>query len=193
MPEQIYRLRNCVSELIESFIAEPREETILQTRQWNRTPLCGAALAIAFALVSTAAAAAKSDKEAVLAANTQFYAALNQMFAGEIAPMEAVWSHASDVTYMGPNGLFDHGWSTVLKTWQDQAALKLGGRVEPAEMQMIVGRDLAVVTEYEEGENTNAKGKVEHLKLRATNIFRKEGHAWKMVGHHTDTLPYLAK
>jgi ketosteroid isomerase-like protein len=148
---------------------------------------------MAFAFFSTAAPAAGNDSQAVLAANAQFYAALNQMFAGKLAPMEAVWSHAGDVTYMGPNGLFDHGWSAVLKTWQGQAAMKLGGKVEPAEMQAIVGVDVAVVTDFEEGENTNVKGKVERVKLRATNSFRKEGGQWKMVGHHTDTLPYLAK
>jgi ketosteroid isomerase-like protein len=133
----------------------------LQTRLWNKAPLFGAALAIALALFSTAAAAAESSKDAVLAANAQFYTALNQMFVGELAPMEAVWSHAGDVAYMGPNGQFEHGWSAVLKTWQDQAALKLGGKVEPDEMQVIVGSDVAVVALYEVGENTNAKGKVE--------------------------------
>jgi ketosteroid isomerase-like protein len=155
--------------------------------------LRGAALVIAFALFGTAAAAAGSDKQAVMAANTQFYAALNQMFVGKLAPMEAVWSHGGDVTYMGPNGQFERGWSAVLKTWQDQAALKLGGKVDPADMQAIVGNDVAVVTLYEVGENTNANGKVVRLKLRATNSFRKESGTWKMVGHHTDTLPYLAK
>ena len=104
-----------------------------------------------------------------------------------------VWSHADDVTYMGPTGGVEHGWSAVLKNWQGQAALKLGGRVEPADMQAVIGRDLAVVTAYEQGENTNADGKVARVKLRATNIFRKEGGQWKMIGHHTDPLPYLAK
>jgi ketosteroid isomerase-like protein len=94
---------------------------------------------------------------------------------------------------MGPNGKFEHGWSEVLKNRQGQAAMKLGGNVEPAEVQTIIGRDLAVVSDYEVGENTNAEGKVAQLKLRATNIFRKEGGQWKMIGHHTDTLPYLAK
>jgi ketosteroid isomerase-like protein len=155
--------------------------------------LRGAALATAFAIFSNAASAAGSDRDAVMAANAQFYAALNKMFVGEVAPMEAVWSHAGDVTYMGPGGQFDCGWSAVLKVWQVQAAMKLGGRVEPAQMQLTVGRDLAVVADYEVGENTNAKGKVEQVKLRATNTFRKEGGAWKMVGHHTDLLPYLAK
>jgi len=150
-------------------------------------------IGMAFALFSTSAQASQDGKAAVLAANAQFYAAINKMFTGEIAPIKAVWSHADDVTYMGPTGQFEHGWKTVLKDWEGQAALKLGGRVEPVEIQVIVGEDLAVVNDYEQGENTNANGKVERLRLRATNIFRKEGGAWKMVGHHTDPLPYLNK
>jgi len=152
----------------------------------------GAALTLGGAFV-TPASAAEPDTQGVLAANNGFYAALNKMFTGNSTPMELVWSHAADVTYMGPTGGIDHGWSAVLKNWQGQAALKLGGKVEPAETQMIVGQDVAVVTVYEEGENTNAKGEVAHLKLRATSTFRKEGGRWMMVGHHTDPLPYLAK
>jgi len=165
------------------------------TWQSGRAALRDAALAVgmAFALVGAPAAAEDDGTAAVLAANAGFYAALNKMFEGDVAPMLAVWSHADDVTYMGPTGDFDRGWSAVLENWEAQAALKLGGRVEPAEMQMIVGQDLAVVTDYEQGENTNANGKVEQVKLRATNTFRKENGQWKMVGHHTDLLPYLTK
>jgi ketosteroid isomerase-like protein len=166
---------------------------MVRTRQPSMASLRGAGVAMAFALLSTSAPAAEGDTTAVLAANAQFYAALNKLFLGDGVPMQAVWSHADDVTYMGPTGGFEHGWSTVLKNWEGQAALKLGGRVEPVDMQLVVGQDLAVVADYEQGENTNAKGKVEQVKLRATNIFRKEGGQWKMVGHHTDPLPYLSK
>jgi ketosteroid isomerase-like protein len=152
----------------------------------------GAALAFGGGLVPSASAA-EPDTQGVLAANTGFYAALNKMFTGSSAAMELVWSHAADVTYMGPTGGIERGWGNVLKNWQGQAALKLGGKVEPAEMQMVVGQDVAVVTVYEEGENTNAKGEVAHLKLRATSTFRKESGHWMMIGHHTDPLPYLAK
>jgi ketosteroid isomerase-like protein len=151
------------------------------------------AIAIASVLVGTSALAAESDKTAVLAANAQFYAALNKLFTGELAPIEAVWSHADDVIYMGPTGRFERGWNIVFKDWQGQASMKLGGRVEPVDVHSFVGQNLAVVSDYEQGENTNAKGKVERVKLRATNIFRKEGGRWKMVGHHTDPLPYLAQ
>ena len=150
-------------------------------------------MGMGLALISTSAVPAGSDNAAVQAANAAFYVALNKIFVGDVGPMKSVWSHADDVTYMGPTGKFDRGWGAVLKDWEGQAALKLGGRVEPVEVRMIVGQDMAILTSYEQGENTNAKGKVEHVRLRATNIFRKEGGQWKMVGHHTDPLPYLAK
>jgi ketosteroid isomerase-like protein len=133
-----------------------------------------------------------NDNAAVLEANAAFYVALNKIFLGDVGPMKTVWSDKDDVTYMGPTGGFDRGWQAVLTDWAGQAGLKLGGRVEPVEVNLIVGQDLAVLNAYEQGENTNAKGKVERVRLRATNIFRKEGGQWKMVGHHTDPLPYLA-
>ncbi|MGB8365437.1 MAG: YybH family protein [Rhizomicrobium sp.] len=168
---------------------------MIRRQQPSMASVCAAAsvIGVAVMFISLSAPAAENDTAAVLAANAQFYAALNKMFVGELAPIVAVWSHADDVTYMGPTGNFEHGWSAVLKDWKGQAAMKLGGKVAPVDAQVIAGRDVAVVNDYEEGENTNAQGKVVLLKLRATNIFRKEGGQWKMVGHHTDPLPYLAK
>lgn len=151
------------------------------------------AIAVAVGGALGGSAMADQDDAAVLTANAGFYAALNRLFAGELEPMTAVWSHADDVSYMGPTGKLERGWAAVLKDWQGQAAMKLGGKVGPSEMRTVVGRDLAIVTCYEVGENTNAAGKVEQVKLRATSIFRKEGGLWKMIGHHTDKLPYLAK
>jgi len=123
----------------------------------------------------------------------EFYSALNAMFTGDLGPMKEVWSHADDVTYMGPTGGFQAGWDQVLKNWEEQAAMKLGGKVEPTEMRITIGRDLAVVSDIEKGENTNAAGKVEKVSIRATNLFRKEHGKWKMIGHHTDLVPSLAK
>ena len=33
--------------------------------------------------------------------------------------------------------------------------------------------------------------KEQKVSLRATTTFRKENGLWKVIGHHTDTLPYL--
>jgi ketosteroid isomerase-like protein len=139
----------------------------------------------------TSGLAEEADEKAVRNAAAQFYAALNKMFTGDLDQMKEIWAHADDVTYMGPGGGFKVGWDEVLKDWEAQAALKLGGKVEAADMRITVGQDIAVMSGHEKGENTNAKGETQKVSIRATNIFRKEGGKWKMIGHHTDLLPYL--
>ena len=56
-----------------------------------------------------------------------------------------------------------------------------------------VGQDIAITHNYEIGENIDKAGSRQKLSIRATNVFRKEGGQWKMIGHHTDLLPYLEK
>ncbi len=149
--------------------------------------------ALICAAASPSAFAADAAEKAVGETAARFYSALNAMFTGDVAPMKEVWSHAADVTYMGPGGGFEVGWDKVLPIWEKQAARKLGGAVEPREMRITVGDEIAVASNYEEGENKDAAGKPVKVSIRATNLFRKEGGQWKMIGHHTDLLPYLAK
>jgi len=144
-------------------------------------------------LTAGTAISTEGDEKAVREAADQFYKALNTMFTGDLKPMKEVWSHAEDVTYMGPGGGFQVGWSQVLANWEAQAALKLGGKVEAVDMRITVGRDLAFTHNYEKGENKDQNGKVLPVLIRATNIFRKEKGEWKMIGHHTDLLPFLNK
>jgi ketosteroid isomerase-like protein len=137
--------------------------------------------------------ASEQDEKVVKEAVSQFYVALNEMFKGNIEPMKKVWSHAGDVTYMGPAGGIKIGWDQVLAEWQSQADMKLGGTVKPEDMKIYVGKDLAITVNYEKGENINAEGKPQEVSIRATNTFRKEDGKWKMIGHHTDILPFLQK
>jgi ketosteroid isomerase-like protein len=137
------------------------------------------------------AVASDDDNKAVREVAGQFYFALNAMFTGDLEPIKKVWSHADDVTYMGPSGGFRVGWAQVLADWDAQAAMKLGGEVKPKDMRITVGRDLAVVSNYEVGENVGLEGKPRKVEIRATNLFRKEDGKWKMIGHHTDILPFL--
>ncbi len=148
-------------------------------------------LAIALSILSNPTHASQDGEKAVRKAATAFYSALNVLFTANPDPMNEVWSHADDVTYMGPGGGFQVGWPQVFDNWKKQAAMKLGGNVEPAEMHITVGREIAVVQNYENGTNTNARGKQEKVSIRATSIFRKEKGKWKMIGHHTDLLSYL--
>jgi ketosteroid isomerase-like protein len=69
--------------------------------------------------------------------------------------------------------------------------MKLGGTVRPEGFHVMMGQDLAIVQNYEKGENLNTGEGPQIVSIRATNLFRKEAGAWKMVGHHTDLLPYM--
>lgn len=143
-------------------------------------------------LPQTAYADAAKEAEALAAAD-RFYEALNIMFTGNVEPMKALWSHADDVTFMGPAGGLQTGWQEVGEIWDKQAALKLGGKVTPQDMAITLGEDIAITSNYEIGENYDQDGNLQKVSIRATNIFRKEEGEWKMIGHHTDLLPYLEK
>jgi len=143
-------------------------------------------------LTARPAQAADDDTQAVKAANVVFHDALNSLFTGNAAPMKASWSHADDVTYMGPVGGMQVGWSQVEPYWDKQAAKKLGGKVDPVDVHITASPALAVVHYYEKGENV-IDGKPQPVNIRATTTFRKEGGQWKVIGHHTDTLAYLQK
>lgn len=144
-------------------------------------------LAVSACPLSASAAGVAKDVTGANAANKQFYTALNAMFKGEIEPMKNVWSHAKDVTYMGPDGSYDRGWDAVLGNWTKQSAKKLGGHVDFTEPVVNAAGEIAVVHGIEKGQN----GKSEPVSIRTTNIYRKENGTWKMIGHHTDTLSWL--
>jgi ketosteroid isomerase-like protein len=148
-------------------------------------------LAIALTVLVGPAHASQDGEKAVREAAAGFYSALNVLFTGNPDSMNEVWSHADDVTYMGPGGGFQVGWPQISENLKKQAAMKLGGRVEPAEMHLAVGQELAIVQNYEKGTNIDAQGKQQKVSIRATSIFRKEDGKWKMIGHHTDLLSYL--
>jgi ketosteroid isomerase-like protein len=149
------------------------------------------AVLVAFALMSNPVYALDNDARAVRAATGRFYSALNILFTGNALPMKELWSHADDVTYMGPGGGYQIGWPRVSASWDRQAAMKLGGRVEPVQIQIVAGPEIAVVQNYEKGVNSNAAGQRAKVLIRATSIFRMEQGHWKMISHHTDPLPYM--
>ena len=59
------------------------------------------------------------------------------------------------------------------------------------DMRLTIGRDLAVVSNYEVGQNAALERNPRIVEIRATNLFRKEDGKWKMIGHHTDLLPFI--
>lgn len=149
----------------------------------------------AFVVPCSAAPGIESPNETreIEHATARFYECLNSMFTGDTSAMKQVWSHSDDVTYMGPDGGIEIGWKQVEVKWETQAQLKLGGEVVAEEIHVTLAGDMAVVQCREVGHNLDAQGRPLEVSIRATNVFRKENGTWKMVGHHTDVLPFLTQ
>ena len=124
-------------------------------------------------------------------AANKLYGALNTLFTGNAEPMKAAWSHADDITYMGPEGAYLKGWQQIGPLWDEVAAAKLGGRVIPDDIQIVIGNDLALLTCVECGENIR-DGKTEKVRIRSSSVFRLEDGFWKVIHHQTDLLKFLS-
>jgi ketosteroid isomerase-like protein len=129
-------------------------------------------------------------EDEVRQASARFYAALSGLVAGDVGPMSAVWAQSGEVTAMHPIGARDEGWEQVQTTFGQVGALASGGQVRLRDQLIRVGTDLAYEVGVEEGEATLAGEQVQ-IEHRVTNIYRREGGAWKMVHHHTDTSPAM--
>lgn len=121
------------------------------------------------------------------AATQDFYAALNTVLAGDAGAMEALWSHADDVTYMSPFGELLVGWEPIRASWQSQADQLLGGSVHPEELRHYESATLGSVVGFERG-SIEIGGAAVAVNIRATSTYRVEDNRWVMIAHHTDPL-----
>ena len=131
-------------------------------------------------------------EQGLRAANENFYSALNDMFKGELDSMNAIWSHADDVSNQGPFGDRMDGWDRVRAQFEKEAAMKLGGRVACTDLVVHAGSDMGYTVCVEVGENMTAGGKPVTVRHRATNVFRMENGQWRLIHHHTDLSPELS-
>ena len=157
-----------------------------------RIPLVLALLTAGLTIVTPARADVPSmtAEQAVAAATDNFYAALNTMFTGDGQAMKDAWSHADDITYMGPGGNYLKGWDAIGAEWDLQTSRKLGGVVTPTDVHIIVGGDLALLNCIESGSNI-VDGKEAIVNIRSSTVFRNENGVWKAISHQTDMLSFL--
>lgn len=131
------------------------------------------------------------EQTAELASAAQeFYNALHEVFQGNTASMEKIWSHADDVTSLGPQGGIIVGWNQVLQSWKELAQMQLKGKLHIQDVHMIQEGNIGIMQCYEIGTNV-MHGKTEKIDIRALNIFRKENGKWKMISHQTDRLHFF--
>jgi ketosteroid isomerase-like protein len=131
--------------------------------------------------------AQSNDDTAVLAANRAFYAALSAL---DLAAMEKIWAHGSDVLYIGPfHRKMVIGWPAVRTEFVANKANVAEISVKPVEMHVRVNGETAWVFGTEEGAALPKVGISASGSNFVTNIFKKEDGRWLMVAHHAQRIP----
>ena len=107
--------------------------------------------------------------EEVLSTNAAFYEALAT---GDFDLMQKVWSNTDDVTCIHPGWGSILGRQSVMRSWE--TILQVPPQIACSEPRGFVSGDSAYVIAYENlGDG----------RLIATNLFRLEDDAWKMIPH----------
>jgi ketosteroid isomerase-like protein len=114
---------------------------------------------------------------------------------GDAAPLGRVVAQDSPATFMSPGGGVVRGTQEVWSRYQQDA-----GRFEPGSttqleiLDMAAGDTVAFWTGIQKAQ-ARMKGEPEPVanKLRVTEVFRREGDAWKLVHRHADPLVEVAK
>jgi len=133
-----------------------------------------------------------STEDEVRNASNQFYAALNKMVNGSSQSLSDIWSHSSAVTTMHPIGGRQVGWKDVWATWDQTAQVASEGQVKLQDQFIRVVGDMAYEIGVENASMSIAGQKVAG-QIRVTNIYQKEGGAWKIVHHHGDLSPAMVE
>jgi ketosteroid isomerase-like protein len=120
---------------------------------------------------------------------SEIQAATQQFLNGDANPIKAFWSHSDDATIMG-------GWGSYEQTWD-----QVGPRLEWAAARFLEGQgSFETLASGEHGDlgysiwiekyNARVRGTdtVRPLALRVTQIYRREGGAWKIIHRHADAI-----
>jgi len=130
-----------------------------------------------------------SDAE-VRGASERFYRALNEMANGDASLLADIWSDSPEVTAMHPIGGREVGWEAVRTSFQGVADNAAEGRIELSDQVIHRVGDMAYEVGVERG-HFKLAGQPVDIQHRVTNVYRREGGAWKIVHHHTDLSPSM--
>jgi ketosteroid isomerase-like protein len=123
-------------------------------------------------------------------ASDKFYAALNRMLNGDAGSLADIWSHDSTVTTMHPIGGREVGWDAVRESFEKVAELSSNGKVELRDQIIRVAKDVACEVGVEHGQ-FKLSGQQVAIKHRVTNLYQRDGGAWKIIHHHADISPAM--
>ena len=117
----------------------------------------------------------------------ELQAAQEAFMNGDAGPLQALFSHADDVTVMGGFGGVERGWAEVGPRLAWAASHFHGGAYSRQVIGMTIGRDVACLVSLERWGRRGPDGQpLPALDLRVTQTFRLEDERWRLVHRHAD-------
>jgi hypothetical protein len=117
----------------------------------------------------------------------QIDVANRNLLQGDAADLKNLYSHREDVTVFGGFGGAERGWKEVGPRLDWAAAHFSGGAYESEILTAEAGSDLAYIVSIETNRLRSATEAEETiLRLRVTQIFRREGAEWRLTHRHAD-------
>lgn len=109
---------------------------------------------------------------------------------GDATPLRNLSARSSDATFFGPKGGHTHGAAEVTARYdRDANAFATGSETDFDVMHMAASQGIGYWVGHQRAQ-ARMKGQDQPvpMTLRITEIFRREGDAWKLVHRHADTL-----
>jgi ketosteroid isomerase-like protein len=108
---------------------------------------------------------------------------------GDANPIKACWSHTDDATMMGGWGLYEQTWDQVGPRLEWAAARFLEGKGSFETLAFGQDGNLGYSVWLEKYDaKVQGSDTVRPLALRVTQIYRREGGAWKIIHRHADAI-----
>jgi ketosteroid isomerase-like protein len=109
---------------------------------------------------------------------------------GDAAPLGRLTARLSPATFFGPNGGYRQGADEVLSKYEEDAKLFEPGGDSSFEILVMAASDgMAYWVGFQSATaRMHGHPKPIPMKLRVTEVFRREGDQWKLVHRHADTL-----
>lgn len=126
-----------------------------------------------------------NDTQSALAANQGFYDAFNRQ---NLDMMKAVWLDGGESVCIHPGWPVLRGFDPIIKSWGDIFDHTDHLEIKLTDVNVLVAGELAWVSCQENLFSINMQG-VQQAAVHATNLFKRDNGAWKMVLHHAAAVP----